>query len=359
VNAIIAGGGTAGHVNPALALAEKLHADEVGFIGTATGVEASLVPPTGHSFQPIEIEGFDRSRPLRLPLVGIRAAGAIVAARRLLKARRPDVVVGMGGYVSLPVCLAAATVRIPVVLHEQNIVLGLAHRTCKPVAARIAVSFEDTLTQTGAKGVMTGNPVGKKVAELDVATTRPLGLQRFGLAADRRTVLVFGGSLGARTINRAGIDLASRWAGRDDVQILHITGRSPSTQVAVPADADEAVYRSLPYTDAIEEAYAVADVAVCRGGASTIAELTAVGIPAVVVPYPFHRDRQQYLHGYVLEKAGAGVVIEDHNASAATLEVALTPLLDPAGLDRARTAARSLGRPDAAELLAEVVRSAA
>jgi UDP-N-acetylglucosamine--N-acetylmuramyl-(pentapeptide) pyrophosphoryl-undecaprenol N-acetylglucosamine transferase len=359
VNVIIAGGGTAGHVNPALALAERFPGDEVGFIGTTRGVEASLVPSAGHSFQTIEIEGFDRARPERLPLVAIRAMGAIIAARGLLKDRRPDIVVGMGGYVSLPVCLAAATARIPVVLHEQNIVLGLAHRTCKPVAKRVAVSFEDTLAQAGSKGVMTGNPVSKKVAELDVEAARPVGLQRFDLSGDRRTVLIFGGSLGALTINRAAAELATRWAGRDDVQILHITGRSPSTQATAPTGVDPAVYRSLPYTDAIEEAYAIADVAVCRGGASTIAELTAVGIPAVVVPYPFHRDRQQYRHGEVLEKVGAGVVVDDRVAGGATVDAALAGFLQPDGLARAKGAARSLGRRDAAERLAEVVRAAA
>ena len=356
---VIAGGGTAGHVNPAIALATKFASDDVSFIGTRAGVEATLVPGAGHPFETIEVAGFDRARPWRLPLVGARALGAIGAARRILGGRDPDVVVGMGGYVSLPVCLAAASRRIPVVLHEQNIVLGLAHRTCKPFATKIAVSFEDTFTETGKKGVLTGNPVSDKVATLDLSTARPIALEHFGLDAARRTVLVFGGSLGARTINRAGADLATRWAARSDVQILHITGRSPATQTSPPDITGDLVYRAMDYTDSIELAYAAADVAVCRGGASTIAELTAVGLPAVVVPYPFHRDRQQYRHGRVLEGAGAGIVVEDSDASAETLERAIEALLAPDRLDAAKAAARGLGRPDAAHRLAEVVRAAA
>lgn len=359
MNVVIAGGGTAGHVNPALALAAALEPDTVRFIGTATGVEASLVGEAGHPFDVIRVEGFDRGRWTRLPLVGGRAIGATVAARRVLAEHRPDVVVGMGGYVSLPVCVAARSASIPIVLHEQNIVLGLAHRACKLIAARIAVSFDVTLRQTGAKGVVTGNPVAERVARLDREQARPLGLERFGLDSNRRTVLVFGGSLGARTINRSGLGLARLWAGRDDVQILHISGRSAATQVDEEDVPGPIIYRRIDYTDAIDEAYAVAEVALCRGGASTIAELTAVGLPAVIVPYPFHRDRQQYLHGEVLERAGAGVVIEDRDATPERLAAVLDELMQPERLDSARRAARELGRPDAARRLAEVVRSAA
>lgn len=356
---VIAGGGTAGHVNPAIALAAEMDDADIWFIGTERGVEAKLVAEAGHRFEHVSIEGFDRARPARLPLVAARALGAVGAARGILRRHNPDVVVGMGGYVSLPVCLAAASMRRPVVLHEQNIVLGLAHRVCKPVARRIAVSFEETLSATGDKGVVTGNPVVGRVAELDVAGARPNGMSLFELDPDRRTVLVFGGSLGARTLNRAAAELATRWANRSDRQILHISGRSRTTQVPPPGDTGALLYRHLTYTDAIELAYAVADVAICRGGASTVAEITAVGLPAVVVPYPFHRDRQQFRHGEVLARAGAGVVVEDADANAARLEAELEKMLDPPVLARARAAARALGKPDAARRLADVVRAAA
>lgn len=355
---VIAGGGTAGHVNPALALAHELRDDDVSFVGTPTGIEARLVASAGHPFDAIAVEGFDRARPLRLPAVGIRALAAISAARSVLIAKRPDAVIGMGGYVSLPVCVAAATLRVPVVLHEQNIVLGLAHRVCRPFARRIAVSFEETLAQAGPKGILTGNPVVPKIAQLDRDAARRSGLERFGLDPDRRTVLVFGGSLGARTINRAAGELALLWAARTDVQVLHISGRSPATQVPTPS-VGPPVYRVLDYTDAIEEAYAVADLAVCRAGAGTIAELTAVGLPAVLIPYPHHRDRQQYRHAEVVAGAGAGTVIEDSETSGAALQAVLDRMLEPAALERAAQAARGLARPHAAHDLATVVRGLA
>ncbi|MDQ4065930.1 MAG: glycosyltransferase, partial [Actinomycetota bacterium] len=168
---VIAGGGTAGHVNPGIALAAAL-GEQVSFIGTRTGLEARLVPASGYGFEAISLEGFDRSRPARFPLVAARAAGAVAASRRLLGRERPSVVVGMGGYVSLPVCLAARSRGIPVVLHEQNIVLGLAHRVSKPVARRIAVSFAETLRAVGAKAVLTGNPVLPHIATLDRSARR-------------------------------------------------------------------------------------------------------------------------------------------------------------------------------------------
>ena len=354
---VIAGGGTAGHVNPALALAHALADEDVVFVGTIEGLEARLVTAAGFPFETINVAGFDRSRPAALPRVIGKAAGAIRRSRHILGRLRPDVVVGMGGYVSLPVSLAAASQRIPLVLHEQNIVLGLAHRVAQPFARRVAVSFNATLGSVGSKGVLTGNPVASRVAALDRAAVRSEAASGLGLAPDVPTVLVFGGSLGARTLNAAAVELAQLWRARDDRQILHITGRSPATQVTgSAASADNYVVRE--YVSEMEMAYAAADVAVARGGASTIAELTAVGLPAIVVPYPHHRDRQQERHGEVLQEAGAGIVVADEDARALRLSEELDRMLDPGRLGVMVRAARSLGRPDAAVRLADVVREA-
>ncbi|HYZ47153.1 MAG TPA: glycosyltransferase, partial [Actinomycetota bacterium] len=155
---VIAGGGTAGHVNPALALASALADEDVIFVGTSSGLEARLVPAAGWRFEAIVVRGFDRAKPLAIAGTGFMAARATVAATRLLRKLAPDVVVGMGGYVSLPVCVAARVARIPVVLHEQNIVFGLANRICKAFARRVCVSFEETLDTAGPHGVFVGNP---------------------------------------------------------------------------------------------------------------------------------------------------------------------------------------------------------
>ncbi|MDQ3940599.1 MAG: undecaprenyldiphospho-muramoylpentapeptide beta-N-acetylglucosaminyltransferase [Actinomycetota bacterium] len=353
----VAGGGTAGHVNPAIALGRALQPDDVVFIGSSDGAEATLVPAAGFTLETIEVRGFDRARPFSLPATGWRALGAVRTARRLLKRMRPAAVIGMGGYVSLPVCVAARTMRIPVVLHEQNIVLGLANRVCKPFARVLAVSFEETLQVAGRKGVFVGNPVGRDVVSFDRDTERARALERFSLDASRLTVLVFGGSQGAQRINEATAGLAEKWHDRAGLQVVHIVGRkqSPLPDIATGG----LIYRRVSFVERMVEAYAVADLAVCRGGATTLAELTVVGLPAVVIPYPYHRDRQQERQGRVLERAGAAVILDDAETTPERLAAEVERLInDRSRLDAMRAAARTLARPDAAERLAGVVRRA-
>jgi UDP-N-acetylglucosamine--N-acetylmuramyl-(pentapeptide) pyrophosphoryl-undecaprenol N-acetylglucosamine transferase len=353
---VIAGGGTAGHVNPALALAHALDGHEVSFIGTASGLEARMVPEHGFPFEQIEVSGFDRAKPYALPAVALKAADAIRKSRGLLARLEPDVVVGMGGYVSLPVALGARSRRTPVVLHEQNIVLGLANRVCKRFARAVAVSFEETLEQTGPHGVHTGNPISSDLAAFDKDAARTRGYDTLGLDPARKTIIVFGGSLGARTLNSAATEMAEAWASRTDVQIFHIAGR----RAEAPSAASETpVYRRVEYVDDMALAYAIADLAICRGGATTVAELCAVGLPSIIVPYPHHRDRQQERHGRVLESAGAAVVVADADADGRHLCPLADTLLSDERLEMMTMAARSLGRPDAASRLAEVVTGAA
>ena len=352
MNVVIAGGGTAGHVNPAIALARALDAD-VTFVGTSAGAEARLVPSAGFPLELIEVRGFDRAKPWALPLVGARAATASWAARRLLRDARADVVVGMGGYVSLPVGLAARSSGIPLVLHEQNIVLGLANKVLHRMATRVAVSFEETLSALGSNGVFVGNPVNPKLISFDRAAARQRGLERFDLDPERKTLLVFGGSLGARTINTAAAGLPDAWRARRDRQVLHIAG---SAQPTLDAVTDGLVLRSVPYVEDMSEAYALADLALCRGGASTIAELTVAGVPAVIVPYPYHRDRQQERQSRVLESAGAALLLPDGATTAKKVAAIADEIFDdPTKLESMRQASTALGRPEAAAELARVV----
>jgi UDP-N-acetylglucosamine--N-acetylmuramyl-(pentapeptide) pyrophosphoryl-undecaprenol N-acetylglucosamine transferase len=358
---IIAGGGTAGHVNPALALAQAMEGDELLFVGTARGVEASMVPDRGFPLELIDVRGFDRARKLALLGVGARAIGATRDARRLLKEFGPDVVVGMGGYVSLPVCIAARTLRIPVVLHEQNIVFGLANKVCRRFASAVAVSFEDSLASAGPRGVYVGNPVARDLLESDPATERGAAIERYGLDPARRTLLVFGGSQGARRINDAARGLADRWNERGDVQVLHIAGKVQAAEMqGAVTEEGPLIYKLVDYVERMVQAYAVADVALCRGGATTVAELCVTGLPSVIVPYPHHRDRQQEKHARVLERAGAAVVLTDAETTTETVAATVDRLFEnKAKLVEMSAAARKLARPDAARRLAEVVRSAA
>ncbi len=353
---VIACGGTAGHVNPGLALAAAFDGDVV-FIGARGGVEGDLFERAGHDFNTIDVRGFDRSKPLSIVPTGLRALGAVREARALLQAIRPSVVVGMGGYVSLPVAIAAR--RTPVVLHEQNIVLGLSNRVGKRFAERVAVSFEETLDAVGPKGVLTGNPVGRDVVEMDREVEKTRAVERFDMDPGRRTVIIFGGSLGAKRINDAAAGLASIWAERSDRQILHITGLRDEHASSMPTEESNKrglIYRRVRYVDRMIEAYALADLAVTRGGATSLAELCIAGVPSIVVPYPFHRDRQQELQARALERAGASAVLPDEEASGETLAARLDAVLgDTAELAARAAAARRMARPHAAEALAAVL----
>jgi UDP-N-acetylglucosamine--N-acetylmuramyl-(pentapeptide) pyrophosphoryl-undecaprenol N-acetylglucosamine transferase len=358
---VIAGGGTAGHVNPALALARSLEGDEVSFLGTSRGAEARLVPEAGYELHEIDVRGFDRSRPLSIFPTGGRALAAVFATRKKLKELHPQVVVGMGGYVSLPAAAAARSLRVPIVLHEQNIVFGLSNRVSKGAARSVAVSFEETLEEAGPRGVLTGNPVSPDLIDFDPDRAREAALTRWELDSGKRTLLVFGGSQGARSVNLAAAELASLWASRSDLQILHVTGRSAYEEIRERvAAADNPDYKVVDYVSPMSDAYAVADLALCRGGATTVAELGVVGLPALIVPYPYHRDRQQEKHGRALEVAGAAIVIVDAEATGERVALEADKILGNAErLGAMANAAKRFGRPDAGERLAEVVRRAA
>ena len=358
---VIAGGGSAGHVNPALALGRALEGSTIVFVGTERGSEANLVPRAGFSLELVNVRGFDRARPLSFFAVALTALGAIRASLSLLRRFSPDVVVGMGGYVALPVCVAAALARIPIVIHEQNSGFGLTNRVCRRLAKRVAVSFEETLAQAGRKGINTGNPVLPEIADMDHEVERKAALDRFGLDGRRKTLLVFGGSQGAKRINDAVPGLASRWSTKEDRQILHITG---SGRAADPPGAGDAgaglIYRRVDFVERMQEPYGVADLALCRGGATTVAELGAVGLPALVVPYPYHRDKQQERHGLALARAGAARVIPDAETTSERIaDEADRIFASDEVLTSMKIAARSFGRPDAAHALAAVVREVA
>jgi UDP-N-acetylglucosamine--N-acetylmuramyl-(pentapeptide) pyrophosphoryl-undecaprenol N-acetylglucosamine transferase len=361
---VIAGGGTAGHVNPALALARALDTN-VTFVGTERGAETRLVPAAGFDLELLVVRGFDRARPWSLPLVGIQAVKAFGAAVRLLRRIDPDVVVGMGGYVSLPVGLAAKRLRIPLVIHEQNIVLGLANRVLKHVASRVAVSFEQTLPQTGPHAEVVGNPVAPELVTVDRDSARERGFTEFLLEPTRRTLLVFGGSQGARTINNVAAELAELWNQRSDFQVLHIAGSAQNVVTGAGsggfkgAPEGQLLFRSVEFVGRMVDVYALADLALCRGGATTVAELAVMGLPAIIVPYPFHRDRQQEKHARVLEAGGAAITLLDSEATARRVaEVAESLLVDDARRERMSQAARRFARPNAAADLARLVREA-
>lgn len=354
---LLAGGGTAGHVSPLLALADCLRRREpdvrVVALGTAQGLEARLVPARGYDLEVVPKVPMPR-RPsgdlLRLP-GALRKA--VAAADEAITSSDARVVVGFGGYVATPAYLAARRRGIPVVIHEQNARPGLANRLGARFAKHVAVTFPGTPLP---RATVTGMPLRREIALLDRSATRAEALAAFGLDPQWPTVLVTGGSLGAQRINEAfrGAMASLSAAG---VQVLHVTGVGKEFPVG-PTDAG-APYVVVPYADRMELAYAAADVVVARSGANTVCELTAVGLPAAYVPLPIGNGEQR-LNAQAVVSAGGGLLVEDADLDVAWIESSLVPLLrDAPRLAEMAAASASVGERDGDELLADLVADAA
>jgi UDP-N-acetylglucosamine--N-acetylmuramyl-(pentapeptide) pyrophosphoryl-undecaprenol N-acetylglucosamine transferase len=352
VYALFAGGGTGGHTYPAVAVAQELvrrgrPRESLRFVGGTRGIEGRVVPEAGFAIDLLPGRGLQR----RLTLANIGAiAGAIAAfaqALVLVRRYRPRIVVGFGGYASLP-CVAAARIwRVPTLVHEQDAAPGLANRIGVRLGARPVVSLPNT-PLPGA--TLTGNPVRSPI----------LAVER-DPAHDPAVLAVFGGAQGARTINRAAIGCYDRWRARHDVAVHHVCGPRNLDECQTSLDAqrragDALVYDLVPYEPHMEDLLGRAALAVCRSGAGTVAELTVVGVPAVLVPLPGSPSDHQARNAETLAAAGAAVVVRDQECDAARLDRVVTELLgDPEQLTQMGKAARSLGRPDAAARVADLV----
>jgi UDP-N-acetylglucosamine--N-acetylmuramyl-(pentapeptide) pyrophosphoryl-undecaprenol N-acetylglucosamine transferase len=363
MNVVLAGGGTAGHIEPALALADALRRHDpsvvVTALGTARGLETTLVPARGYELDLIPPVPLPRSLSGDLFSVPFRLRRAVRDSREALVHRRCDVVVGFGGYVALPAYLAARK-RVPVVVHEGNARAGLANK----VGARFAAAVAVTYPGCGLDGEVVGLPLRAAVSSLGPrAARRDEGAAAFRLDPSLPTLLVTGGSQGARRINDAVTGAAATLA-HSGVQVLHATGAKNAEDVrralaAAGVAGDAPPYVAVPYVERMELAYAAADLALCRAGAMTVAELTAVGLPAVYVPLPIGNGEQR-LNAVGVVEAGGGLMVDDAALDAAWVNAHLPPLLrDAARLSAMAAAASSAGRPDAADRLAEIVTRAA
>ena len=355
---LVAGGGTGGHVFPALALAEELVArgyapDAIHFVGARRGIEASAVPAAGFSIDLLPGRGLLRKVDPRSLLQNARTlwdtALAVVQAFGIVRRHHPAVVVGVGGYASLPAVIAARVLRIPVVVHEADAHPGLANR----IAVRLGAVPAVTLPGTELPGaVVTGNPIRPAIAAV---IRNPV---------DPPLVAVVGGSLGARSLNRAALDLYDRWRDRDDVTIHHVSGardyeESADRLARLRAPGDRLAYRLVRFEEHMDTLYTQAAVMVSRSGGMT-AELTAVGIPSVLVPLPGAPGDHQTRNAEALVAADAAVMIRDDALDGASLDAVLTPLLADAARRAAMgDAARALGRPDATARFADLVEATA
>jgi len=365
---LLTGGGTGGHVYPALAVASELRrlvpAVEFLYAGTREGLEARIVPASGLTFRSIRARGFIGKRPLDAARALLELARGYRTALALVRAFRPHVVLGTGGYVMVPVVLAAARCRVPVVLHEQNALPGVANRWLSRYAAAVAVPFEEARAAFPRAGrvVVTGNPTRPELLEAGTAAAR----RELGLDPDRPVVLITSGSRGARSINRAAVEWIA--AGPVPAQVLLSTGHGYHAEVvrglsAAGLDARALAERGVtvvPYIDRMDLALAAATLAVTRAGALTIAELTVRGVPAILVPSPNVTHDHQRRNAEVLQRAGAAVLLPDAELSGDRLGRLVSELLaDGARLEAMARAARALGRPDAGRRVARLLLEAA
>lgn len=362
---VIAGGGTAGHTLPALAVARELAQrrgpGSVHFVGSRRGMEATLVPEAGYPITLLPGRGI----PAGPSLQGVVSAGAIVwavvLAVALLIRRRPRVVLSVGGYAGLPCSLAAAALRIPLVLAEQNAVPGRANRLVSRFAASAACAFPDTDLP---RAVTTGNPLRPEVENVDRSPeARAAAKAALGADPSRLLVAATGGSLGARRINDAVAELARMWSDRRDVAFHHIVGRRDWAALAgrLPSgEGDGLAYRAVEYEQDMPTVLSAADVMVCRGGGSTVAELAAVGVPSVLVPLPIAPGDHQRANAEVLADRGGAVVLDDRECTAERLAAVLGGLLADGGrLEAMGDAARAVGVKGAAGRVADLVEAAA
>lgn len=352
---VLAGGGTGGHVFPALALARELKSRDIEalMIGTARGLEASAFTAEGFSVEIIRVE--------RLRGMAVRAQAkslvllpqALIHALVLLGRHRPQVVVGMGGYAAGPVSMAAVLRRIPLLIHEQNLVLGMTNRVLARVADMVAVTFEETRPLLGREVVVTGNPVRREILEAD----RRKGCEAFNLDPGKVTLLVFGGSQGARQINQAVAEaLPHLVAWQDRLQIVHATGERDRGRMEEAYRAWRGEARVLPFIQDMASAYAAADLVVSRAGATTIAELAALGKPALLIPYPFATNDHQRVNAEEVVRAGGARLILDRDLTGRRLAGEIQKLLtDRSLLATMGRAAQGLGRPQASSHLADLV----
>ncbi len=358
---VLAGGGTAGHTSPLIATAQRLvdiQSDvELTAVGTVKGLESRVIPAAGLPLVLIPPVPLPRRLSPQLLTVPWRLASAVSESRRILRRTRADVVVGFGGYVAMPVYFAAATLRVPIVIHEQNAVPGLANKIAARFAKAVVTSFPDTPLPNARP---LGLPVRRGIADLDRSAAQAEARAKLGLDTHRPTLLVSGGSQGARRLNTATAEALPRLLA-EGIQVLHVLGpKNMASDVVNIADSETgARYLPVAYVDAMEDAYAAADFMIGRAGAGTVAETAVAGLPSLFVPLP-HGNGEQARNAGPSVSAGASIVVADDEVTADRLLTDVLPLMrDSDALAAMSAAGRGLVPPDAAGALAHVILGAA
>ena len=360
---VLSGGGTAGHINPALALAEVLRdrGCDVEYAGTPQGVEARLVPQAGIPFMGFEASGFNRTRPATIVKGIAKIMRSTKEAKRWFEQIKPDVVVGFGGYVSIPVARAAFALGIPVIVHEQNSVMGMANKYLAKRAQAVCLTYEHSASsvEDRSKIRLTGNPVRSSV----IKASREAGRAMFDMAEGDFMLLVFGGSLGARHINEAIVGMKDELLARPGLHVVHITGPKELDRVVgqLNLTSDQRKrWHVLGYQDRMGENLAAADAIISRAGATSLAEISALAIPALLVPYPHATEDHQTTNAEAYVAAGCAYMMPDAELASEAFRQKVRVLLDDADVRASMAqAAKAQKTADAAAILADVVLDAA
>lgn len=364
LSVVVAGGGTAGHIEPALAVADAVKAlapdTTVTALGTARGLETTLVPARGYTLELIPPVPLPRKPTMDLVKLPFRIRASVRKTREVLDAVDADVIVGFGGYVALPAYLAArgGVLRrrrtIPIVIHEANASAGIANKIGARLATRVlaAVPGSGVKNRGASDADIVGIPVRASIANFDRAGLRAQAREYFGLPLDGPVLLVFGGSQGAKSLNDA-VSGAARELADAGISVLHAHG--PKNTLDAPQFSEAAPYVAVPYLSRMDLAYAAADAAICRSGAMTVAEVSSVGLPAVYVPLP-HGNGEQELNAKPVVAAGGAVIVSDADLTPTFIADTVVPLLtDSPRLEAMSAAAAGVGHRTAATEIARIV----
>lgn len=366
---LVTGGGTGGHIYPALALMNRMKElddkAEFLYVGTHRGLESTIVPEQGYAFKPMKVEGFKRDISFKGLMYNLNTVklflSSVFKAKKIVREFAPDVVIGTGGYVSAPVCYAAAKLDVPTLIHEQNSVVGLTNKFLARHVAAIAICFEEAREQFGSsqdKVVYTGNPRAQEVSgfiKTDI-------LKEYDLDPDKPTVLIFGGSRGAFKINETIVDSGAELINKP-YQTLFITGKhhyksimEKWENVALGSEESSGNVKIVPYINDLPEVFASVSLVVSRSGATTLAELTALGIPSILIPSPNVTEDHQTKNAQSLVDNGAALMLKESELSGESLTEKIDLLMtDKSKRDKMSQASRQLGKPNASDLIIDTI----
>lgn len=351
---IISGGGTGGHIFPAIAIAQELKrrnpATEILFIGAKGKMEMEKVPQAGFAIQGLDVAGYNRSSIFKNILLPFKLATSLGQAKSILKNFNPDVVIGVGGYASGPTLYMAHRMGIPTLIQEQNSFAGKTNKILAKKTQKICVAYEgmDKFFDRD-KIVFTGNPVRKDLQNIE--SKRQEAIQYFGLDSTKKTVLIMGGSLGANTLNQTVVFNKELLSHQKDVQWIWQFGKQGIGKFDTPDFETPANVKSMPFIDRVDLALALADVVLCRAGALTISELLIANKPAVLVPAPYVAEDHQTHNALSLVNKGAALLIKDNVSTTQAIQATMELLNDTETMDAMKVAQKSLARPNAAETI--------